>query len=226
MIKNINAVENQREILHESFENQKQISQEGDSLQEKFSETTKHTGKELQKPKFPLLAAKSSTKEEISAIKFMLDNFVEEADVRNVFKLNDQMTREIGKNGNFLRKCLLCHGGCKMCEFCQCREKDIFLINNAFQKMHFYNKQSDYFHRETLQKQKRTKKSGKRVILPKQSLDTFQNLKLKLNNIKAFYPGIYNSEADIMLQWGQGNCLTRMNPALLNARQFAIHCLI
>ncbi|KAH1009394.1 hypothetical protein HUJ04_001754 [Dendroctonus ponderosae] len=204
MIKNITAVENQLQNLHEADGYQERVNQE--------------TGTELQKPKFPLLAAKSSTKEEISAIKFLLDNFVEEVDIRNVFELNDQMTKEIGRNGNFLRKCLLCHGGCKMCKFCQCREKDIFLINNAFQKMRFYNKQSEYFRREMLQEQKRTRKSGKPVVLPKQSLETFQKLKLKLNNIKAFYPGIYNSEADIMSQWGQGNCLTRMNPALLILR--------
>lgn len=177
---------------------------------------------------FPIVVSKHSTNEEKSAIKFLLDNFVEDADVENVINLNKRMAYEIQQNGNFLKSCSSCNGRCKNCKHCQTREKQIFLLNNAIQKLNlFHINAADIQQEKSHGDGKHIKnKTGRKVILSKGSLETFERLKLKFYNIKTFYPSVYSCEDNILHQWAQGASLTKMNPTLLNARELPIECLI
>lgn len=176
---------------------------------------------------FPIQVPKNSTKEEISSIKFLLDNFVDETDVHNICRMNMEMTEEVRRNRNFLKKCPNCHGRCKLCKFCQCREKEIFLVSNAIQKLNIYQKKSQEFKQEKEREAKgdgrQNKSTGQTIILSKESVKTFRKLKNKLSNIKMFYPDVFECEIDIIRQWGQGTFLSKMNTDFLNSTGFPIY---
>lgn len=177
---------------------------------------------------FPIVVSKHSTNEEKSAIKFLLDNFVDKADVENVCNLNKRMAYQIRQNGNFLKSCSSCNGRCKRCKNCQTREKQIFLINNAIQKLNLFHINAADIQQEKSHGDGKhiENKNGRKVIISKKSLETFERLKLKFNNIKTFYPSVYSCQDNIIHQWAQGASLTKMNPTLLNARELPIECLI
>lgn len=176
---------------------------------------------------FPIQVPKNSTEEEISSIKFLLDNFVDETDVHNICRMNMEMTEEVRRNRNFLKKCPNCHGRCKLCKFCQCREKEIFLVSNAIQKLNIYQKKSVEFkqekEREARGDGRQTTTIRKTILLSKESVKTFRTLRNKLSNIKMFYPDVFECEIDIIRQWGQGTFLSKMNMDFLNSTGFPIH---
>ncbi|KAL1498056.1 hypothetical protein ABEB36_008916 [Hypothenemus hampei] len=177
-------------------------------------------------PQFRIVTTIHSTNEQISAIKFLFDNFVDEIDIQNVSNMSIKMTKLIQENGDLLKKCRNCHGWCKACKFCQCREQDIFLLNNAFAKIKYYNEMLSNFLKNSSRRNGRQIRSVKQIHLPKESLKIFEKLKRKLNNMKIFYPNVYKCEDDILLQWGQESFLTKMNLTLLNAKTFSIQSLI
>lgn len=196
-------------------------------LEESSSLSEENQTKWMSTANFPIQVPKNSTEEEISSIKFLLDNFVDETDVHNICRMNMEMTEEVRRNRNFLKKCPNCHGRCKLCKFCQCREKEIFLVSNAIQKLSIYQKKSVEFkqekEREARGDGRQTKCIGKTILLSKESVKTFRKLKNKLSNIKMFYPDVFECEIDIIRQWGQGTFLTKMNTDFLNSTGFPIH---
>ncbi|KAF7279528.1 hypothetical protein GWI33_007047 [Rhynchophorus ferrugineus] len=175
---------------------------------------------------FPMLVNNGCSIEEMSAIMFMLDNFVNTSDAENVINLSKSMMEEVEANGNFIKKCSKCHGRCRRCKQCQCKERKMLLVGNALQKLSSFAAETNAM-LHTFRKTDRAPfnshhKSGKKIVLSDESYETFDKLKVKLNNMKTFYPKVYECGEDVIEQWASYGEITKMNPKILESKDILL----
>ncbi|CAG9761417.1 unnamed protein product [Ceutorhynchus assimilis] len=145
-----------------------------------------------------------------------------------VKKVIDPFSEAVVRNTStmFSRKCRYqCYKRNKKCKICQCRENEIFSLNNAIRNVTVIAAHSHSVQKED-EKPMQKYKSAKKIVLPKESLKTFEKIQLKLNNMKIFYPNVYESTDNVLDQWGRNASLTDMNQELLNADELPIKALI
>ncbi|CAG9763758.1 unnamed protein product [Ceutorhynchus assimilis] len=150
-------------------------------------------------------------------------NYEKEETYRNISNSNFRTSRKILKS--FLPKeesikCSHCNRRNKKHKLCQCKEIKIFLFNYGI------NDIDAKYNNNKGQREQAGNKKAKKIVLSKESLKTLEKIKLRLNNIKMFYPNVYECEDNILDQWGRNGSLIDMNQKLLNTEVFSIEALI
>ncbi|KAG5881323.1 hypothetical protein JTB14_025708 [Gonioctena quinquepunctata] len=127
-----------------------------------------------------------------------------------------------------MKKCEFCNRKCNTCRVCCMRkEMQIYLVNHAMQKLSFLSlyKESSFccppifenspiIPTRRIENDRKIPESDSIIVLVE--METLRKIKMRLKNMKKYYPDIYNFEGNVIEKWGKNLAMDEMNQDLLN----------